>query len=81
MGCCDGNGQVSHGDGALSWVTLCPNGCGSAGWDAECADERELQTMATNMAKPLAFRVAAQRELSRRAGAPTRPLPPDWSGR
>jgi hypothetical protein len=37
-GCCDGRGQVHHGEGALSFVTLCPNGCGSKAWDAECEE-------------------------------------------
>lgn len=32
-GCCDGRGQVHHGFGALSYVTLCR--------DAECVAERE----------------------------------------
>jgi hypothetical protein len=31
--CCDGYGQVHHGEGALSWVTLCR--------DAECVARRE----------------------------------------
>jgi hypothetical protein len=37
-GCCDGRGQVHHGEGALSFVTLCPNGCGSKAWDADCEE-------------------------------------------
>jgi DnaJ-class molecular chaperone len=30
---CDGHGQVRHGEGALAFVTVCPNGCGSREWD------------------------------------------------
>lgn len=33
---CDGHGQIHHGEGALGFVTLCPNACGSKGWDADC---------------------------------------------
>jgi hypothetical protein len=30
---CDGAGQVWHGSGALTYVTLCPNGCALRAWD------------------------------------------------
>jgi hypothetical protein len=41
-GCCDGDGQVHHGSGALSYVTLCRNAeCVArreAAWAAECGE-------------------------------------------
>jgi hypothetical protein len=41
-GCCDGDGQVHHGEGALSWVTLCHDpACVArreAAWAAECGE-------------------------------------------
>jgi hypothetical protein len=41
-GCCDGDGQVHHGEGALSWVTLCRNAdCVArreAAWAKECGE-------------------------------------------
>jgi hypothetical protein len=43
-GCCDGRGQVHHGEGALSFVTLCPNGCAARAWDEECEQPEELRT-------------------------------------
>jgi hypothetical protein len=33
---CDGSGQVHHGEGALHYVTLCPNHCALRAWDQEC---------------------------------------------
>jgi hypothetical protein len=48
-GCCDGRGQVHHGEGALAFVTLCPNGCGAKAWDEEC----ERADLLADLAGPL----------------------------
>lgn len=35
-GCCDGTGQVHHGEGALSYVTQCQNpSCVRQCWDCD----------------------------------------------
>jgi hypothetical protein len=53
-GCCDGYGQVHHGEGALSWVTLCR--------DADCVARREAAWAAECGETPASGELQSQQE-------------------
>lgn len=60
--------KVTHhgGEGVLGYIRQCSRGCGSIGWDVDCADDRELERMATDLTLTDYHRGYAQRVLTRR---------------